>query len=527
MTYDLVIKGGTLVDGTGRPAFDGDVAIAGGVIAEIGRVTGPSRRTVDADGLIVAPGFIDMHSHTDYTLPVDSRAESKIRQGVTTEVIGNCGLSLAPLANDLAANHIGRSIHSYDPSIKLRWRTYAQAMDALERRGMLVNFVPLVGHGTIRTSVMGYATGPAGAEQIAAMQALVRESMADGAWGLSTGLPYAPGLYSDTEELVSLARVAAAAGGIYCSHIRSEGRHLPDAVREATRIAEEAGIPVNISHVKAMGRPHWGQAANVLSIIGEARSRGLSVTADVYPYEASATSLDSFLPGWAMADGALAARLGEPSCCRRMAREMEMGLGATNDISWSDITVAYHQEGRYIGQTVSQVAQSEHISPPAAMVSLLQSDIMGRVVFRSIDEGDMIAFLRCPWVMIGSDGRALSTSGPLAVGKPHPRYFGTFPRVLGRYVREKKVLGLEEAIRKMTDLPAQTIGLKDRGRLKAGQAADLVVFDPARIRDTATYAEPLSYPHGIHFVIVNGGLLLEDGELYPLSPGRILRKKVN
>ncbi len=529
---DLKITGATVVDGTGAPAFSADVGVRDDVITAVGDLGRElAGLTLDAQGLALAPGFIDMHSHSDWRLWANRRAESKIRQGVTTEVVGNCGFSPAPVSP--AFREDLRAFALYVPQgMDFGWRSVQEYLDRFAADGCALNVVQLVGHGTLRIAAMGFARRPPTASEHGAMARLVAESLEGGAWGLSTGLIYAPGSYADTTELVELARVAGRHGGFYASHIRGEGATLLDAVAEAIRIGRDGRLPVEVSHLKAAGRRHWGQVAEALALIDAARAEGLDVTADVYPYTGSSTTLRTLLPDWTLEGGVdeMLKRLADPATRTRVAAEIDSGGGggegfATN-VGWDDIMIAYAPTRREAeGQRLSALARAWGVPPVEAALRLIEAE-RGRayMILFQLNEADVRRVLAHPAVMIGSDGSALATSGELGQGKPHPRSYGTFPRVLGRYSRDERVLSLEHAIHKMTGLPARKLGLEDRGVIMPGAKADLVVFDPATVRDHASYEDPHRYPSGIEHVLVNGRLAVEHGEHTGSLPGRVLRR---
>ena len=537
---DFIIKGGKIIDGTGNPWFRGDVGVQGGRIALTGDLRGvPSRRTITADGLVVAPGFIDMHTHSDLTLLANPRAESSIRQGITTEVVCSCGLGPAP-ATDESVPLLKDSIAFVPDGLDWSWRTFDDFLNTYAKNGgTSTNVVPLVPQGAIRIAAMGFDNRkPTGAE-LAYMKSLVAQAMDVSGWGFATGLIYTPGKFAETDELVELAKEAAVRGGIYVSHIRGEGETLIDAVAEAIEIGRRARLPVHISHHKASGKKHWGKVETTLHMMEEARKEGLDVTCEVYPYVAGSTSLTTLLASWAHEGGirALVERLENPDLRQRLKREMREGLPGWENMAvadgWDNLLIAWVKSGRrpdIEGRSIADLARAEGKDPEDFVMDLLISekdvaafDCVYLVVF-SMDEEDVKTVMRHPLCMIGSDGRAVAPYGVLRRGKPHPRYYGTFPRVLAKYVREDTVLTLEEAVRKMTSAPAQRLGLKDRGLLREGLRADIVVFDPERVQDTATFQDPHQYPKGIPYVVVNGEVTIEESEHTGARAGIVLRK---
>jgi len=524
---DAKLQGGRVVDGTGAPAARADVGIQGEAIAAVGDLARePAGRVIDASGLVIAPGFIDMHSHSDWRLLGNPRAESKIRQGVTTEVVGNCGFSPAPIADEFRADMRGFALYT-PAAMDFGWRSMGEYLARYRDRGIALNVIQLVGHGTLRLAAMGFARrAPTSAEQLA-MERLMDEAMRDGAWGLATGLIYAPGSYARTEEIVAIARRAAAARGFYASHIRGEAATLLDSVREAIRIGREGGLPVQVSHIKAAGRPHWGRVADALALIDAARAEGQDVMADAYPYIASSTSLRTLLPDWVLEGGvpAMLERLRERTVRDRIRAELTNGSPIlARGLGWEDIMIAYAPARPDAqGRRLSQLAAAWSRDPLDAAFDLLMAEEgRGSIILFQLDEGDLRRALAHPQVMIGSDGSSLATTGEMSAGTPHPRSYGTFPRVLGHYARDEGLLSLEEAVHKMTGLPARRLRLGDRGVVRAGAKADLVAFDPARVTDRATYEAPHQYAAGVDHVLVNGRVVIERGEHTGALPGRVL-----
>ena len=526
---DVKIEGATVIDGTGRPGARTDVGVRDEMIDAIGDLSRESAGTVlNASGRVLAPGFIDMHSHSDWRLWGNRRAESKIRQGVTTEVVGNCGFSPAPVATEFLDEM--RAFALYVPrGMDFSWRSVGEYLRAFDRDGTALNVVQLVGHGTLRVAAMGFARRAPTSGELTTMQRLLAEAMQEGAWGLSTGLIYAPGSYSTTDEIVAVARSAARYRGFYASHIRGEGRTLLDAVREAIQVGREAAMPVQISHVKAAGRPHWGKVADALALIDVARAEGLDVMGDVYPYTASSTSLRTALPDWALEGGvaAMLKRLHDPGEQQRMREDMERGGGYSivERMGWENVMIAWCPKRKDAeGRRVSEIAEVRGLEPIEAVFELLRdADGVASMILFQLDERDLRRALAHPQLMIGSDGSALATTGDMSAGKPHPRSYGTFPRVLGHYARDERVLSLAEAVHKMTGLPARRLGVRDRGEIRVGAKADLVVFDARRVADQATYEDPHRYPVGIEQVLVNGRFVIKDGEHTGSLPGKVLQ----
>jgi N-acyl-D-amino-acid deacylase len=485
---DLIIRGGTVVDGTGAAAFAADVGIGGGRIVAVGALRQQAPRVIDARGLVVAPGFIDVHSHDDMALIRGPRLDFKVMQGVTTVVIGSCGSGVAPVTPDYRQHYEVFLSSVLGPAADFSWSTTAEFYAALERAGPSLNVAPLAPHGVLRFAAMGMESRPPTAEQMERMKELLEEALAAGAIGLSTGLIYPPGMFATTDEIIELCRVVARHGGIYASHIRDEGSRLLEAVEEAIRIGREAGVPVQISHHKASGRANWGKVVDSLALIDRARAEGLDVTVDVYPYTAGSTLLAIFLA----------------------AGEEEGGPG--------DVMVAAAPHRPEVeGKTLLEIGEMMGLPPWEACQKLVQEDPSVAAIGFGMAEEDVRRVMAHPAAMIGSDGL------PSAAGKPHPRLYGTFPRVLGTYVRREKVLGLEEAVHKMTDLPARKHRLAERGRLAAGYFADVTVFDARCVNDLATYQDPRRFPDGISYVIVNGEVVVEGSRHTGRSAGRVLR----
>lgn len=534
--YDIIIMNGRIVDGTGNPWFYGDVAIRGDRIVKVGRV-GPARaaRRIDARGMIVAPGFIDMLGQSELNLLIDPRAESKVFQGITTEVTGEGG-SVAPL-NDYILKEIEPFLKHFN--ITADWRTIGEYFSRLERSHAAINLATYVGATQVRQFVLHDENRAPTAAELEEMRKLVAQAMEDGAVGISTSLVYAPAFYAKTDELIELAKVASRYGGVYATHMRNESNSIIPALDEAIRIGADANIPVEIFHLKMAGKPNWGKMRDIIARIEAARARGLDITADQYPYVAGATSLGAAVPPWAHEGGTakFIERLKDPATREKLKREMRapsnnwenfyLGAGGGEGILVS--SVLNRDLARYEGKRLNEVARMMVKSGGTpdeidALFDLLIADnAQTSMIVFLMSEDDIKLALKQPWVSVGVDHGAVALSGPLAEGKAHPRGYGAFPRILGRYVREEQVLSLEEAIRKMTSLAANRVHLVDRGLLKAGFAADIVVFDPQQIRDVATFEDPNRLSVGVRHVIVNGGLVVFAGKQTNVLPGRPLR----
>lgn len=512
--FDLLIRGGRLVDGTGNPWVAGDLAVRDGRIVAVGHPRGTAVRTIDATGMIVAPGFIDIHNHSDDAVVVDPNAESMVRQGVTTMILGEGG-SAAP---------------------STRWPRLAAYFETLQQQGVSVNIGTYVGSSQIWTAVHGPREGPVSADERARMRALVDEAMRDGALGVSSSLSGPPGVWIDTETLVAMCEIAARYGGIYSTHLRTEGLGVFDAVDEALAIGRRARVAVDIIHLKIAEHTMWGRMPELVGRIAAARAQGQQVEAHVYPYRAGQNNLASIVPPWAHDGGpeAMVARLRDPALRARLHAEIQGTrpiAGWYNHYTatggWDGMLLvsfsnpAYRQ---YQGRRMSEVIQAKGGAPLDVLFEML-IDNGGSVptVYFHHSEDDMRHALAQPFVSVGSDGRAVPLEGPLAAGHPHPRYFGTFPRVLARYVRETPVLTLEEAVRKMTSANAAKIGVMDRGLLRPAQWADITVFDADRIVDRATFEQPHQYAEGVAYVIVNGQVVLEEGRHTQARAGRMVR----
>ena len=531
--YDLVIRNGRVVDGTGNPWFRADVGMRGDRIVTVGRVTsGSGKREIDASRMVVAPGFIDMHSHSDWTLLEDGNAQSKIRQGVTTDVLGE-GESGGPYAGQLAPKQL---------TVNGTTRRIASLGDyfrAVEDATCSLNIASYVGIDNLWQSVMGYSFDRPTPPQLERMKSLLADAMKDGARGLSSQVMTPPGSLATTDDLVELCRVVHDYGGIYSTHIRNEGTGVFDSVSEAIEVAERAGVPVDVIHLKIADQQSWGNMRGIVELFENARRRGVNAQANVYPYTRGNNNLVSIIPPWAHEGGveALVKRLNTPQDRDRMKRDIERGIpGWYNHYTavgrdWSRMLISGDCE--YRGMTMDQViaAKRRGRQPEPDAIDVLFDLLVEQkgsvpTVYAHHEERDMNLALQQPWCSIGSDGSALAIDGPLRRGNPHPRNFGTFPRVLGRYVREQALITLEDAIRKMTSLNAAKIGLLDRGLVRPGMFADLTLFDPEQIIDRATYDDPFHYNEGIRYVIVNGIIVLDGEQHTGARPGKVLRAAI-
>lgn len=528
--YDLLLRNARIADGSGSPLFKGDVAVEGDRIAAVGDLsTAAAHRTLDLDGAVVSPGFIDLHSHSDVTLAEYPRGESMIQQGITTQLVGNCGLSPFPVIKereDLLKSYLffGNTSKIFD------WDTAASFMSYLDNKPLAGNYALMVGHGAIRIAAMGYDEREPTEAELAYMQKLIAECYEAGVFGFSTGLIYTPGSYSQTPELISLAAVGKKYGGFYASHIRGEAQTLLDAIEEAITIGREAGVGVQLSHHKAAGKNNWGKIKTSLKMIDDARAAGQDVQGDQYPYTAGSTGLPALLPRWAMEGGvqAMKERLRDPDTYARIKQLIYDEDPESGASQFPIDTIVIARVGptsifkQYEGMFVPDIARARGEDPVDTALTMLrdETDAIQIVVF-IMSEDDVKTVMRHPQISVGTDGSGIN---PGAGGKPHPRTYGTFPRVLGHYVREEKVITLEEAIRKMTSLPARRLGRPDMGLLRPGFQADLVVFNPDTVEAGATYAEPHQYARGIDYVIVNGQVVIDHGQDTGAKAGRVLRR---
>ena len=526
--YNLVIRNGKLVDGTGNPWFHGDVAVRGAKIAALGKFVGRGAREIDARGLVVAPGFIDMHSHSDYLLLEDGNAQSKIRQGVTTEVLGESS-SPGPFQGKLKP-----------PSIAAKgkiapWTTLGGYFERVEKAGVSTNVASFVGLGTVWQCVMGQAHARPTKEQFEQMKALVEEAMKDGASGMSCMLATPPDGLATKEEIVELCKIVARHGGIFVVHIRNEGTGVFEALREVIEIARLAGITVEILHIKIADQQYWGRMNEIVQLINQARQEGINIGANVYPYTRGNNNLATIIPPWAHEGGTarMLERLKDPAQRARIKKDVKEGIpGWYNHYTavggdWARMLIS--AKNRYQGLTMDRILAERSKGKKADLLEeffdlLIEEGGSVSTVYDHHTEKDMNLAMSQLWCSIGSDGLAYATEGPLRRGHPHPRSFGTFPRVLGVYVREKGLLRLEEAVRKMTSQNATKLGLHDRGLLRPGHYADITLFDPERVIDRATYTEPFQYSEGIEVVIVNGQVVLDRGKHTGAHPGKALRR---
>ena len=529
--YDVIIRGGTVYDGTGAEGAQLDVAIAGDTIVAIGDLSAASARIeIDASGLAVAPGFINMLSWATESLIEDGLSQGDIRQGVTLEVFGE-GSSMGPVNESMRAEQLEQQ---GDIEFEIPWTTLSQYLEHLVERGIAPNVASFIGATTVRVHEVGFEDRPPNAAELERMRGLVRQAMLEGALGLGSSLIYAPAFYARTDELIELAKVAGEYGGMYISHMRSEGNRLLQAVEELITISREAELPAEIYHLKAAGEANWSKMDEVIARVEAARADGLRITADMYTYTAGATGLDAAMPPWVQEGGhdAWVERLRDPAIRSRVEQEMRtptdewenlyLAAGTAENV----LLVGFRQDSlKYLtGKTLAEVASERGTTPEATAMDLVVADDsrVGTVYFLMSEEniGKQIAL---PWVSFGSDAGSLAPEGVFLGSNPHPRAYGNFARLLGRYVRDRQIISLAEAVRRLSGLPADNLSLRRRGRLAPGFFADVVVFDPARIQDHATFSEPHQFSEGVHYVLVNGSLVLRDGEPTGATPGRVVR----
>lgn len=540
MSFDVIIKNGKIIDGTGNPYYRDDIGIRSGRIVEIGFLKNEqAEEIIDAAGLTVCPGFIDMHSHSDAAIYFDNTLPSTIHQGITTSLLGNCGDNLAPLAPETRHEYLKLYGVFAPPDLSfdaVPWNTFGEYLDFMETHACASNAAHLVGFGTVRV-----AGGPVfedrapTANETMCMQSFVREAMQAGAFGMSTGLIYAPQAYAQTAEIISLAKVVAEYKGLYCSHIRGEGATVVDAVKEVIEITEKSGCRGgHIAHHKVAGNAYWGKSRDTLKLMEDANARSLSITCDQYPYNRGMTSLITLLPPWVHAGGleSLIARLKDPDCRIRITEDVKQGIpGWENwikDAGFEAIYIASVKTGKWRsveGRSISEITRAKGKIDEWETLFELLADESGEVTMtiELMDEADIRRILAARYTMIGTDAWGVNPSGVLGHGKPHPRYYGTYPRILGKYVRDEGVLLLEDAVRKMTSFPAQRLGLPDRGLLKPGMWADIVIFDAEHVIDKATYLDPHQFPQGILHVLVNGQIVVKDEQQTDALPGKVLR----
>lgn len=537
MSYDIIITNGKVVDGSGNPWFNADIGIKDGIIQKIGQIKLKDAEIIDAKRKVICPGFVDLHTHSDWTLLVNPLAESKIRQGVTIEVVGQCGESAAPL-NDITAEYFKKTLpRTIRDNIDISWQTMEDYLQRLDSAGLGINVIPFVGFGTVRHNLLQFQNRAPNLNELESMKEFVRESMEAGAYGLSTGLIYPPQPYATTDEIVELCQVVYEFQGIFASHIRGETVTVIEAVTEAIEIGRRSGCSVHISHFKTAGRANWGKTKKTCEMIDVARAEGIDVTCDFYPYLAGATSLDAVLPDWVHEGGLkfLKKRLSDPKTRDKIIKDIKTGIPGWENLikdevgipGWENLILItdFAENRNYQGKNIGEIAQLRGTDPMNTLFDLLleTQDRVG-IIDYMMDEDDVKRVMTHPATGVGSDGAAVATYGPLSEGQPHPRTYGTFARILSHYVRKDKVLSLQEAVRKMTSFSTQRFQLNNRGLLREDFVADVVVFDPSKVQDLATYTKPHQYPSGIEYVILNGEVVINKGEHTQVKAGKILKK---
>lgn len=537
--YDILIKKGEIIDGSGTKSFKADIGIKGEIISAIApTINENAKEIIDADGLVVSPGFIDIHSHSDFTLLLNPLGESKIRQGITTELVGNCGFTAAPVRKKYFDELMEYLVNTVilNGKLKRQWNWYSQKdfLDTLASKGIALNIASLVGHGTIRIAAVGFEKREPSFAELKKMLNMLEYEMENGLFGLSTGLQYEPGTFATTEELVELCRVVSHYGGIYATHMKSEGNYLLECISQAIDIAEKTGVSVEISHLKATNPRNWSKIHEALRLIDEANKDGLSIDFDVYPYIAFGSGLTDLIPPQFKDEGVhkmIAALKNEKSkkdVISSMTGDFSSWENPMENNNWNKVRIASvktNKNKKYEGKNINEVSKEMGCSPYDAVIKLLVEEKGSvKMIFFGMQEKGLQTLMKHPHAIFCTDGRATAPYGELSRGKVHPRYYGSFPRILGRYVNQKKLLSLEEAVNKMTLRPAQKIGLKQRGLLKTGYYADITIFDKTKIIDTATFDNPHSYPEGIMYVIVNGAIVVSKGEHTGRLPGKILKK---
>ncbi|UCE55491.1 MAG: D-aminoacylase [Desulfobacterales bacterium] len=541
MGFDTIIQNGNIIDGTGNPWYRADIGINSGKISKIGALKrGDAKEKIDASDLVVCPGFIDMHSHSDAAIYFDNTLPSTIRQGITTSLVGNCGDNLAPIPPEKKEEYLKLYAVFAPPGVSflsIPWNTFGEYLDYMEQHRCVANSAHLVGFGTVRVAGgPGFEDRPPTDEEIKCMQSFVTEAMENGAFGISTGLIYAPQAYAKTDEIIALAKIVAKCGGIYCSHIRGEGATVVEAVNEVIEITEKSGCTGgHIAHHKVAGKSYWGKSRETLRLMQDANARGTSITCDQYPYNRGMTSLITLLPPWVHEGGLekLIKRLKNSDDRIRIKKDVQRGIeGWENWIKDGGFDCIYiasvkTEKWRAVeGKNLSEITRLKGKADEWETLFDLLIDENGEVsmTVELMNEEDIRRIMTGRYTMIGTDAWGVNPSGILRHGKPHPRYYGTYPRILGKYVREEGVLTLENAIRKMTSFPAQRLGLLDRSLLKEGMWADVVVFDPDTVMDKATYLDPHQFPEGILHVLVNGQIVVANGKQTGRLPGKVLRR---
>lgn len=532
---DVLIINGRIIDGTGNPWFEADIGISNGKIHEIGKLKGSKAdEVIDAHKLAVCPGFIDIHTHSDLTLLANPKAESKVRQGVTTEAVGNCGFSAAPIRKH-ALENVKTFVQwmTCGAEIDFDWLTLSEYLNRLKSAGISVNVAAFAGHGTLRINAMGFENRPAADDEMKEMRRLLTEALKEGAFGMSSGLGYSPACSAGTDELVELCRVVTKYNGIYTTHIRDEGDKIIQAAMEAVEIGRRAGVPVEINHYKPEGRTNWGKVGECVNVIDSSRQGGVDVTYDVYPYVAGEAPITHicFIPSWAQEGGKekLIERLKDPQVRERIKEESKQESWKDCILkiaTWDDCLISFCNKSKNLqGKTIAEIARDRKVEPYDALFDLAvaETGAVNMCVF-AMNEEVISSMIKNPAALVASDGMSFAPYGILGQARPHPRYYGTFVRVLGKYVRQDGVLAFQDAIRKMTSLPAQKLGLRDRGLIKEDFHADIVILDPETVVDKATFTDPHQYAEGVEHVLVNGKIVIDKGKHTGKRAGQVLRK---
>lgn len=538
---DIIIKDGTIIDGTGNKRFNGHIGIKDGKILKIAHeIKEQSKEYIDAHGLIVSPGFIDIHGHSDFTLFVNNKGESKIRQGITTEVTGNCGFTAAPVSkehfSDLLQYLANTVVLDDDLKAKWNWKTQKQFVDDFSKDGLSFNIVPLVGHGTIRVAVMGFDNRKPTEPELKMMLELLKNELDNGLFGFSTGLEYEPATYAQIEELIEMCKVVKEYNGIYTTHLKNEGRQVHECIEQAIEIGRQSGVSVEISHLKSQYKANWGKVKKSLELIDKAYETGIDIGFDVYPYTAFGSGLIDLIPPWTKENGTkkMIEILKDEGSRSKILDSMKQ-----DTVDWENPMLAENwgkkvkiamlkteNNKKYEGCTVYEIAESMKCSSYEAVIKLMiDEEAAIKSIYFAMCEDDLEMVMKHPRAIFCSDGRAVATYGTLSNGSVHPRYYGTYPRILGQYVREKNIMPLEEAIKKSTLMPARKLQLKDRGILKEGYHADITIFDADNIKETGTFDNPHQYPIGIEYVVVNSTVVINKGEHTGELPGKVLNKQ--
>jgi N-acyl-D-amino-acid deacylase len=535
--FDILIKNGEIIDGSGAAAFKGDIGIKDEIILEIApSISEKAMEVINAEGLVVSPGFIDMHSHSDFSLLLNPFGESKIRQGITTELVGNCGFTAAPVRkkyfHELMEYLVNTVILSNKLKKEWKWHSQKDFLNTLTLKGIAFNIASLVGHGTLRIAAMGFANRKPSTSELNSMLEMLEYEMENGIFGLSAGLQYEPGSFASAEELIELCRVVAEYNGIYTVHMKSEGNYLLECILQAIDIAEKTGVSVEISHLKAVNPRNWSKVSEALKLIEEANEKGISVDFDVYPYTAYGSGLMDLIPPQFKDNGVdkmvslLKSEETRKNVINSMTGDYDTWENPMEGNSWNKVRIASiktKKNKKYEGKNLNEISKEMGCSPHDAVINLLAEEKGSvKMIFFGMEEKGLCTLMKHPRAIFCTDGRAVAPYGELSKGKVHPRYYGAFPRILGRYAGRRKLLSLEEAVNKMTLRPAQKIGLKQRGMIKKGYYADIVIFDKTKIIDRATFDNPHSYPEGIMYVIVNGTVVISKGEHTGRLPGKLL-----